>query len=100
MQIIFSSRDLPFTDQIKQLVTSRLLALGKFSSSLSNIRVVLDVERNKRGVSQDAVVELIGDIKGKRLAVRETGATFYKAFFGALKKMKTRVRREVEKHRH
>lgn len=88
MKIIFASRDLPFTEQIKEFITNRLSKLQKYSSSLSNIQVILDVDRNKRGTTQDAIVELIGNLKGRRITVRESAETFYKAFFGATAKMK------------
>ncbi|PWU24188.1 ribosome-associated translation inhibitor RaiA [Candidatus Cerribacteria bacterium 'Amazon FNV 2010 28 9'] len=98
MQLIFSSKNLELTDGFKTFVERKLSSLQKFTSlGLSKICINVNVDRNRKGVASDAEVELVGDINQKRIAVRESGETFYKAFFGATTKMKELLSKEKEK---
>ena len=91
MQISFSSKNLDLTDGLQTFITAKLQKFSKFSS---RIQVILHIDRRKKGDAQDAVVELIGDLQGQPITVRDQGDTFYKAFFGAIEKMKSRVARK------
>ncbi len=92
MQVSFTSKNILLTDGLKNFITSRVGKLSKYSSKqLSRVQIILDVDRRKKGKSEDAMVEIVGDIQGKHIIVRENGDSFYKAFFGAVKKMKTRL---------
>ncbi len=98
MQVTFSSKNLALTSGLETFVTSKLQKFSKFSSrGLSRMQVILNIDRRKKGDTQDAVVELIGDLKGKPITVRDQGDTFYKAFFGAVSKMKSRLSKEKDK---
>lgn len=92
MNISFVSKNLELTDGLQTFITSKLLKFSKFSSrGLSRMQVILNIDRRKKGDTQDAVVELIGELAGKPITVRDQGDTFYKAFFGAITKMKNRL---------
>ena len=93
MLITLSSKNLQLTDGLKTFLIARLSKLQKFTSKLSHIHILLDVDRKHKGTAVDSTVELIGDIDGKTIAVRESSSTFYKAFFGAIDKMKVRMKR-------
>lgn len=92
MQISLSGKNLELTAGLQTFITSKLLKFSKFSSrGLSRIQVILNIDRRKKGDTQDAVVELIGELQGKSITVRDQADTFYKAFFGAITKMKSRL---------
>lgn len=98
MQVTFSSKNLVLTNGLETFITSKLQKFSKFSSrGLSRIQVILNIDRRKKGIAEDAVVELISDIQGKSIVVRDQGDTFYKAFFGAVTKMKSRLAKEKGK---
>src|SRR5258708_1309214 len=101
MNIIFSSKNVELTDGLKTFIERKTQKLKTISSSLglSHLFVNLDVERKHKGVREDAVVELVGDVNKKTVVVREQGETFYQAFFGALTKMKQVMLKEKEKVR-
>ncbi|MEP7167145.1 MAG: ribosome-associated translation inhibitor RaiA [Candidatus Woesebacteria bacterium] len=98
MQVSLTSKNILLTDGLQAFIFSKLQKFSKFSSrGLSRIQVVLNIDRRKKGDTQDAVVELIGDMGGKPITVRDQGATFYQAFFGAITKMKSRLAKEKAK---
>ena len=98
MQVTFVSKNILLTEGLKTFISSRLDRLQKYSSqNLSRIQIVLDVDRHRKGKNDDAVIEMVGEMKGRRIAVREHDETFYKAFFGAFSKMKTRILKERKK---
>lgn len=98
MQIIYSSKNLELTDGFKTFVERKLTKLKKFTSlGLSHLFVNVDVDRKHKGGSEDAVVEIVGNLNQKQVAVRDQGSTFYKAFFGAVAKLQTTLSREKEK---
>jgi ribosomal subunit interface protein len=98
MQVTFSSKNLVLTNGLETFITSKLQKFSKFSSrGLSRIQVILNIDRRKKGDAQDAVVELISDMRGKPIIVRDHADTFYKAFFGAITKMKSRLSKEKGK---
>ena len=93
MNISFVSKNLDLTGGLQTFISSKL---SKFSSrGFSRIQVILHIDKRKKGDMQDTVVELIGDLKGKPIAVREQAQDFYKAFFGAISKMKNRLGKEA-----
>lgn len=87
------------TDGLKTFVQRKLQKLDKFTSTLgiSNITVNLDVDRARKGVAEDARVELISDLKQKKIAVRQQDRTFFKAFFSALRKLETLIEKEKDR---
>lgn len=93
MLITLSSKNLELTEGLKTFLTSRIIKLQRFTSKISHIHVLLDVNRRHKGTAIDSTVELIGDVGGRKIAVRESSNTFYKAFFGAVDKMKVRIKR-------
>lgn len=100
MQIIFSSKNMVLTEGLKIFVTRKLQKVQKFASAgLSKIFVNLDVNRKHKGVLEDAVVEIVSDVKHKKIAVKEQGKTFYQAFFSALEKMTRLVKKTKDKSR-
>ncbi len=99
MQIIFSSKNMELTDGLKTFIRRKLQGLQKFSSTLgiSNIFVNLDIDSRRKGAEKDAVVELVSDIKQKKIAVREQDETFFKAFFKAVRTLKSSFLKEKGK---
>ncbi len=98
MQVTLCSKNILLTDGLKDFIMTRTVKLSKYASStLQGIQVLLDIDKKKKGSAQDAVVEMIGTVKGKRLTVRESSSTFYKAFFGAMEKMKRLLLKEKKR---
>src|SRR5882724_2907698 len=98
MQIIFSSKNTELTDGLKTLIERKLAKFKKFASlGISNIFVNLDVDRKHHGGHEDATVELISDMKQKKVAVVEKDKTFFKAFFAATKKLESILSKEKDK---
>jgi ribosomal subunit interface protein len=74
-----------------------LAKLKKYTSlGLSNVNVNLDLDKSRKGSGEDAVVELVSDMRQKKVAVRETDKTFFKAFFTAVSKLERIVSKEKE----
>lgn len=95
MQVSLTSKNIPLTSSLKAFITSKIEKLSKYSSNqLSQLSIVLDVDSKRKGATTDAVVEIIGNLKGKHIAVRDTGSNFYTTFFKAMDKMKTRLLKE------
>ncbi len=95
MQVSLTSKNIPLTSGLKTFITSKLEKLSKYSSNyLTNLTVILDVDSKRKGAKTDAIVEIVGNVKGRQIAVKEMGADFYSTFFGALGKMKTRLIKE------
>lgn len=98
MEISYVSKNVLLTDGLKAFISSKLEKLSKYSSEqLSKLQIILDIDTHKTGGGEDAVVELVGKVGGKHIIVRDGGDTFYKAFFGAFSKMKTRILKERRK---
>lgn len=99
MRIILSSKNVELTDGLKTFIERKTSKLKSLSSSLglSHISIHVDVNHSHKGVDEDAVVELVGDVHRKKVVVRQQGKTFYAAFFVALAKMKQLLVREKEK---
>lgn len=101
MRIIFSSKNVELTDGLKLFIERKLTTLQKFTSSgLSNVSIFLNVDRKRKGTAEDAVVEMVGNVKDKTVTVREHGTSFYQAFFGALTKMRRRLAKEKDRKAH
>lgn len=99
MQVTFSSKNIQLTSGFKEFVERKLSKLSRFASKgLSNVQVLFDVDRHRRGADADSIVEMTGSMNHKTVVVKESGKTFYKAFFLALAKMKRKVEREKEKN--
>ncbi len=95
MQVSIASKNVPLTEGLKTFITSKIEKLSKYSSEkLSNLQIILDVDSKRKGASTDAVVEIVGTLKGKHITVTDVGSDFYKAFFGAMDKMKVRLIKE------
>ena len=95
MQVSLTSKNIPLTSSLKAFITSKIEKLSKYSSNhLSQLSVILDVDSRRKGSKTDAVVEIVGNLKGKHIAVRDTGSNFYATFFNAMEKMKTRLIKE------
>lgn len=99
MQIIFSSKNVELTDGLKTFIERKTQKLKNLSSSLglSHLFVNLDVNRSHKGVDEDAIVELVGDVNHKKVVIRKQGKSFYVAFFAALTSMRQILVREKEK---
>lgn len=98
MQITVATKNIPLTDGLRQFITSKIEKFSRYSSrGLSHIQVILDVDRKKGGAIEDAVVEFVGLLHGKHLAVRATGSSFYTAFYDAMAKMKTVLSKQKER---
>lgn len=95
MQIILSSKHVPFTEGMKAFVHTKIERLRLFSP-ITQLHVILDVDRTKQGNSKDAVIELVATLRGKRIAVRQSARNFNAAFYGAIDKLKTLVVKEKE----
>ncbi|HSW89266.1 MAG TPA: ribosome-associated translation inhibitor RaiA [Patescibacteria group bacterium] len=101
MQIILSSKNMQLTEGLKTFVNRKVAKFAKFFSPNSSLQVLIDVDHKKHGAPDEAVVEMVSDLGKKHIAVRETGKTFYKAFFGAISKMKSSLSRESDRsHEH
>ena len=98
MQIQFSSKTFELTDSVKEFLQKKLAKLQKYSKlGVSNIQVVIDrVKRGKRTTS-DAKVEVVAQMKGKRLAFKEVGSNLYQAFYRVYEKMENKFRKSVVK---
>lgn len=95
MEVSFVSKNVPLTDGLKEFITSKLEKLSKYSSkNFTKLQIILDVDSRKKKSGEIAVVELVSDVHGKKIAVRKSDKTFYKAFFSAVEKMKTRLVKE------
>lgn len=98
MHVILSSKNIPLTEGLKTFITSRIDKLKKYSpQQLQQLEVVVDVDRKKHAKNEEAVVEIVGQIKGKPLAAKQSAPTFYKAFFGAVAKMRSEITKAKEK---
>jgi len=98
MQVIMSSKTVELTDGFTTFVMRKLQKLQKYTSTgLSHIHITVDGDRKRRGITEDTVVEMVGDVKERRIAVKEKGKTFYQAFFGALEKMNKQLSKHKEK---
>lgn len=85
------------TDGLKTFIERKLNKLKKYTSlGLSNIFVNLDVDRKRKGGTEDAVVEIVGDMRQKKVAIVERDETFFKAFFTALRKLERVISKEKE----
>ena len=97
MEVSFTGKNIVLTDGLQTFITSKLAKFAKFSSlGISRIQVILNIDKRKKGDVQDSSVELIADLKGKPIIVRERAQDFYKAFFGAIAKMKSRLAKEKQ----
>lgn len=97
MQIIFSSKNMELTDGLKTFIVRKLEKLKKYTSlGLSKIFVNVDVDRTRKGGSEDAVVELVSDMRQKKVAVVERDETFFKAFFSATRKLERVISKEKD----
>lgn len=97
MQIIFSSKNMLLTEGLKTFITNKLSKLKKYTSlGLSNIFVNLDVDKKRRGGGEDAVVEIVSDMRQKKVAVVERDETFFKAFFSAIRKLERLISKEKD----
>lgn len=97
MQIIFSTKNMELTEGLKTFIQRKLSRLKKYTSlGLSNVFVNLDVNRSRKGGKDDAVVELVSDMRQKKVAIIEHDETFFKAFFSALRKMERVISKEKE----
>lgn len=92
MNISFVSKNILLTQGLRSFLTERLQKLQKFSSQkFDQLQVILDIQTHKKAGAASSHIELVGDINGKKVVVRESGKTFYQAFFGAVHKMKSRI---------
>ncbi len=97
MNISFVSKNILLTQGLESFVTKHIQKLQKISAQkLRQLQVILDVQTHKKAGTQSSVIELVGDMEGKKVVVRESGKTFYQAFFGAVKKMKSRLSRKKQ----
>lgn len=97
MQIIFSSKNLQLTDGLKTFIERKLEKLKKYTSlGLSKVNVNLDVDKSRKGGGEDAVVELVSDMRQMKVAVVERDETFFKAFFSALRKLERLISKEKD----
>lgn len=97
MQIIFSSKNLQLTDGLKNFIERKLEKLKKYTSlGLSKVNVNLDVDKSRKGGGEDAVVELVSDMRQMKVAVVERDETFFKAFFSALRKLERLISKEKD----
>ncbi len=97
MQIIFSSKNVELTEGLKTFIERKLTKLKKYASvGLSNVFVNLDVDKSRKGGGEDAVVELVSDMRQKKVAIKEKDETFFKAFFSAVKKLERMIASEKD----
>ena len=98
MRIIFSSKTAHVTDAVKDFLQRKVERLVKFSSlGVEYVQIVID--RVKRGGKHTsaAKVELIANIRGKKLAFTEIGDNMYQAFFRAYAKIESKLARVASK---
>ena len=95
MNIMLSSKTVELTEQVKQFFREKLARLQKFPSlGVRNVEVVVDRVKRKGRNTSDATVEVITEVKGRRIAFKEIGANLYQAFFRVYSKVEEKFRRE------
>lgn len=100
MRLMFSSKTVEFTDQLKLFFQTKLLRLKKFSSlGIQNVQVVIDRVKRKGSTTSDASVEVIAEVKGRKFAFKEVGGNVYQAFYRVYAKIESMFGREVGKRK-
>ncbi len=94
MRIEVQGRNLELTDELREVVASRLRRVGRQVSELATIEVVLFEERNP-AIADKYVAEATLYLKGVTLRAREASPEM----LHSIHRMAEDIRRQVKKHR-
>ncbi len=95
MNIIFSSKTEEYTAKLKSFIQQKLKRLQKFPAlGLYHLEVIVDRVKRHGKTTSDTQIEIIADVKGKRLAFREIGSNIYQTFFRLYERVEKTLRRK------
>ena len=84
-------------DKLKELIERKLQKLSQFYDRIQEVQVFLKLENSSR--IKDKMAELIVEVPGHRLVVKERDKTFEKAIDRAQSRLKRLVKRHKDRIR-